>query len=252
MVNKTASKKRNGSVMKIVICDDNLAFAKDLYRKIHLCCAKKEWKLECEIYSSPLKLMVADLSSVQVAFLDIDMPGINGIEAAQELRKKYPDLVLVFVTAWIEYAPEGYCVNALRYLLKSRISQEIEPCMDAVREKLYENKDTIRIEQKERTIEIAIKDILYFEGTSKRAVLVHTRTSAKEGIECVGKLSDYESLLAEKGFLRLQRSYIVNMAHINKIRNYIATLDNGVELKASEKCYSDICKQYVMWRGQKI
>lgn len=238
--------------MKIIICDDNTAFSKALFKRIHLYCAKKEWQLECEFFSSPLKLLATDLSAVQVAFLDIDMPGINGLEVARQLREKYTDIILIFVTAWIEYAPEGYSVNALRYLLKSRIAQEIEPCMDAVKDKLYENKETIVVRQRERTSEIVVGDILYFEGTTKRAIIMHTKYSPTEGVECLGRLSDYEELMGGKGFLRLQKSFLVNMAHIIRIRNYRATLDNGVELKVSEKNYSEICKQYVMWRGQKI
>lgn len=250
--NKLIYTARNGLNMRIVICDDNPRFAQDLYKRIHLYCARKEWSIECEIFSSPLKLLASDLTKVQVAFLDIDMPGINGIEVAKQLRDAYPDIVLIFVTAWIEYAPQGYHVNALRYLLKSKIAQEIEPCMEAIKEKLYENKETIIVRQRDRNAEVVIKDILFFEGTSKRAVLMHRRGGSCDGEECLGKLTDYEALMEGKGFLRIQKSFIVNMAHIDKIRNYKAILDNGAELKVSEKNYAEICKRYIMWRGQKL
>ena len=156
------------------------------------------------------------------------------------------------MTAWIEYAPEGYSVNALRYILKGRVDLEIEPCMDAIVEKLYENTDTIHVRQQDRVVDIVVKDILYFEGTPKRAIIMHTNSSPSGGVECTGKLTEFEAQLSGKGFLRIHKSFLVNMAHINKIKNYKAVLDTGVELKVSEQKYSDICKQYVLWRGQII
>ena len=160
----------------------------------------------------------------------------------------YPDLILVFITGWIEYAPAGYRVNAFRYLLKKKLSEELPVCLDEIRAKLYENAAMITVQTRDRTLELAIKNILYAEGTSHRSVFLHL----KEGgaIECVGKLSDYEARLSDNGFLRLQKSYLANMEHIVKIRNYIATLRDGTELKVSERQYAQVKKQFLMWRGR--
>ena len=117
-------KKRHGAcfTMKLMICDDNAAFARELRRRIEDICAYEDWPLDCLIFEKPQDVLNADLYGVKAAFLDIEMPGGNGIELAKQLRIKHPEMILVFVTAYIEYAPSGYKVDAFRYLLKSKVA----------------------------------------------------------------------------------------------------------------------------------
>lgn len=238
--------------MKIIILDDDVAFARELYKQVSMGCAKRDWELSCQLFSSPQTLLKGDHSGVQVAFLDIDMPEINGIEVAYQLRQKYPDIILVFVTAYIQYAPTGYKVNAFRYIMKNQYVKEIDSCLDAIQEKLFEDKETILIELKDSTVEIALKDILYFEGTSYRRVLLHKVSATDPNLECMGKLGDYEKKLKDKGFIRLHKSFLVNMSYISRLANYMAKLRNGEVLKVSESSYRDICKEYLMWRGSRL
>lgn len=235
--------------MKIIICDDIPEFANELNFLAEKICARKDWPLETQVFSSPLAMLEADLSCAHAAFLDIDMPELNGLEAARELRKKYPELILVFVTAFIEYAPAGYQVSAFRYLLKQQLRSTLPEVMEAIHRKLCESADMISVQQKNGAMSIPLKSILYLEGTSRRMVLFHTVNSAKP-IEAAGKLEDFERRLEEKGFLRLQRSFIANMAQISKISNYQVWLYDGTVLNASEKYYKQVLARFLQWKGQ--
>lgn len=235
--------------MNIVICDDNEKFVAELESKIRREAALKDVIFQVKTFNSSKELLASDLSDCDVLFLDIDMPNINGLEAARMIRMNYPDLILVFITGWIEYAPAGYRVNAFRYLLKKNLSEELPVCLDEVQAKMFENAAMVTIQTRERTLEIAIKNILYLEGTSHRSVYLHLAKEQK-AIECVGKLADYEALLSGSGFLRLQKSYLANMEHIVKIRNYLAFMRDGTELKVSERQYAEIKKQFLMWKGR--
>lgn len=93
--------------MIAAICDDNAAAAQKLKSAIAYICAEKDWPMEAEVYTSPGAILRADLSKTQVVFLDIDMPQMSGLEAAAQLRQEYPELIIVFVTSYIEYAPGG-------------------------------------------------------------------------------------------------------------------------------------------------
>lgn len=207
-------KKENVRVlftMNVVLCDDNHAFMKELGLAIEKHCALRDWSCCHSCFHHAKDLLHTDLSSVHVVFLDIDMPDMNGLELARRLRRMHPDLVIVFVTAYIEYAPAGYHVDAFRYLLKSRLQTELPHCLDSVWDKLFCIQDSIQIQLVDRTsICIRVQDILFFEGTPCRHVLLHTTTSPTS-LECIGKLSDYEKATASKGFLRIQKSYLVNM-----------------------------------------
>lgn len=88
--------------MKIAICDDYITIATELKTSIEAICAQKYWALECAVFSSSAALLSSDLSGVQVVFLDIDMPEINGLDAARTLRCRYPELIIIFVTSYIQ------------------------------------------------------------------------------------------------------------------------------------------------------
>lgn len=237
--------------MEFVICDDNQLFMNELQNKIEEICAKRDWNYKCKLYLHVRTLLSIDLSSVKVVFLDIDMPEVNGLEAAKILRDKYPDLIIVFVTAYIEYAPSGYKVNAFRYLLKNKLDKELEQILNEIHEKLYFDADNISLKQKDQDMVVSIKNISYFEGTSHRMVVVHT-TNSRETFECLGKLSDFEETLKEKGFLRIQKSFLVNMRHVKQISGYNAYMDNGQKIKTSESNYAAICNTFLKWKGKNL
>lgn len=110
-------------VMNIAICDDERNFAKMLKDYISEYAALHDFTNHVELYFSPTQLLQADLSKIRHCFLDIEMPGIDGIETARQLRQQYDELLLVFITGWIKYAPDGYRVNAFRYLLKKSLAR---------------------------------------------------------------------------------------------------------------------------------
>ena len=146
--------------MIAAICDDNAAAAQKLKSAIACICAEKDWPLEAEVYTSPGAILRADLSKTQVVFLDIDMPQMSGLEAAAQLRQEYPELIIVFVTSYIEYAPEGYRVNAFRYLLKQRMDTELCGVMCDVQKKLAESARTFSIRTKDGIIVLPLNRIL--------------------------------------------------------------------------------------------
>jgi DNA-binding LytR/AlgR family response regulator len=236
--------------MKIVICDDNQNFSQLLYSKIANYFAGIDKHFQCEVFLAPKSLLAADLTSTHALFLDVDMPGMNGIDVARKLRAVYPDIFIVFVTGWTEYAPAGYCVNAFRYLLKQRLDEELFQCLDDIREKLARSQERIQLYGREYAFEMALNDINYFEGSPYRMVQLHP--IAGNTIECRGKLSELEKTLEGKGFLRIQKSFIVNMHHVLQIKGYKAFLRDGTALKTTERNYSQICKQYLVWKGQQL
>ncbi len=234
--------------MRLMICDDNAEFARGLRRRIEDICAYEDWPLDCLVFDSPQGVLNTNLSGVKAAFLDIEMPGGNGIELARQLRVRYPEMILVFVTAHIEYAPSGYKVDAFRYLLKSKVDEELREILEGIRERLYSSSDVVSLRTRDGDCVFPLKDVLYFEGTEQRMVLTYI-TNCEEPITCQGKLSALEEALSGKGFLRIQKSFLVNMAHLRRISGYRAFISNGKELKVSELNYSKIREQYLLWKG---
>lgn len=236
--------------MNIAICDDNKFFMQELKHEIEEIAAKDDVILSCSLFSSPKALLASDLSKVDCLFLDVDMPSINGIETARMIRETNTELVIVFLTAFIEFAPAGYHVNAFRYILKSNYREQLKYIILDIQTKVFSQNNSIVIHQKDEDSIILLRNILFFEGTSSRTTIVHL-INRSENLVCIGKqLADFDAKLASNGFLRIQKSFLVNMVHINKISNYHVFFRNGDSLKTSIKTYSSICEKYLQWRGR--
>ena len=237
--------------MTIAICDDIPAAVAQLRFQLETIGAKKDLYINFKCFNSVSSMLKTDFSDIQVVFLDIDMPDINGLDAAKILRKVSEDLIIVFVTAFIDYAPAGYRVSAFRYLLKQNLSEELPIVLDEVCRKLTESSMYIPVQTKDRTYDIALKNIVYIEGTAERKVHFHLYHETSP-LEVSGRLQTYEKLLNEKGFLRLQRSFLANMSHILKISGYQVYLSTGITLKASEKYYSSVQASFLRWKSNHI
>ena len=237
--------------MRIAICDDDSTFTTKIRISMDEYFARKNLQADYYIFTSPKRLLEFDISNIQALFLDIDMPELNGIELARQVRTKNHDLIIVFVTDFIEYAPYGYQVEAFRYLLKNRLDIELNLTLDEVVDKLYAEQATIEVKIEGEPEKILLKDIVYIEGTGHRAVLIHTRGTTGP-LECSGKLGCFELELKERGFLRLQRSYLANMNYIRRISGYKAILKDGSVLKVSDQGYRDIVDRFVSWKGRQM
>lgn len=164
------------------------------------------------------------------------------------MREKNQSAVLVFVSAFVEYAIMGYSVNASEYLLKSDLDGTFNNCMLAVRHKLMPNNKFLTLLIDDQEIRLSTENILYAESF-KRRVVFHTNLNNTPRVEFYAKLSDVEQQLTTHGFLRLQKSYIINMRHCSKIKSRVAYMRNGDKLSCSKQKYNEIIDTFLQWKG---
>lgn len=165
-------------------------------------------------------------NNVDVVFLDIHMPQLNGIEFARIIPKRCR---IVFTTAYDRYAVEGYKVNALDYLMKPVSYEEFLVTVNKalqwiqMRDKMEEmdsRKETMIVKSEYKMCQIAINDILYIEGL-KDYVKIYL-DGEKAPIVTLMNMKSLEKYLPESSFLRVHRSFIVNKKKIKVIeRNRI-------------------------------
>ena len=109
-------------MLRIAICDDDKKLLTLLHKEIDLwflMLRKTDYNFSIDEYTSSEQFSFCLKSnSYDIIFLDIEMPKLNGIELAKQIRSKLPDVILIFLTSHNEFAPQGYKVKALRYLSK--------------------------------------------------------------------------------------------------------------------------------------
>lgn len=154
-------------------------------------------------------------ADVDIALLDINMPDINGLEVARILESVPAK---IFTTAYSDYALESYDVNAVDYLLKpidlERFKVAIDKArfaVDAIRATQNDGeKDTMTIRSNGTLYRLHISDIIYIEGQHEY-VTFHTRQQRITGLYA---LKNLEVELAAHGFMRIHKSYIINLAYV--------------------------------------
>ena len=174
---------------------------------------------------------------------------MTGIALGRRLKQQNPELVLVYISAYLEFAPEGYTVRAFRYLLKRDMERMLPSCLDAVLAEHSRECRTLPIRQGRRETEVLLDQIYYLES-DLRKINVYGETLHKPLCSYYGKLTDLPASLQEDGFLRVGRSFVVNMRYIRQISNYKVMLQNGVELGVSRNGYAAIRGAYLEWKGQ--
>lgn len=192
------------------------------------------------------------VNTCDIAILDIDFPrkDYNGMDIARRLRTAQRDSVIIFVTNYIEYAPEGYEVQAFRYALKSEISQKLAQYLQLAISQLQAARRSLQIRISGEYIELLLDDILYIESQRHTAIAHVRRGSGVKTYSFYSALSELEETLAEQGFLRVHKSYLVNMRHIQTYRCKEAVLTGGIALRVSEKSYGEQKKKYLLWKGR--
>ena len=103
------------------------------------------------------------LEACQLLFLDINMQGMDGLKTAMRIKEKYPKLPVVLVTAYMNYALDGYKVKASRFLLKDNLADTIEECMDDLIAEINKNRRILEFRFVEGTIKLYADDIIYIE-----------------------------------------------------------------------------------------
>lgn len=182
-----------------------------------------------------------------VVFLDIEMPGITGVEAAKQITASTKDAPLfVFTTAYDTYAVDAFAIEALDYLLKPFDQVRLQQTLERIRVKLHPGQqettdvkytqvtsptsNKLLVDDGEKMIVISPESI-YYAVPSQRMLEIHTEN---EVIESKMTLQELEKKLSGRAFFRTHRSYLVNLNHILEITPWFNGAYN-ITLKNKDK-----------------
>ena len=237
-------------MMYILICDDEPAVAQQVEQLARQHLEQRGISVQCTVCTRGEEVLARpDLAQYQLALLDVDLETMTGIALGRQLKQQNPELVLVYISAYLEFAPEGYTVNAFRYILKRDMERMLPSCLDAMLAEHSREHRTLPIRQGRSETEVPLEQIYYLES-DLRKINIYGEEPHKPFCSYYGKLTELPTTLLENGFLRVGRSFVVNMRYIRQISSYQVTLHNGVELGVSRNGYAAIRGAYLEWKGQ--
>jgi two-component system LytT family response regulator len=186
-------------------------------------------------------LEVLENQKVDLMFVDINMPDLNGLEFVKSLTHKP---LLIFTTAYSEYAIDGFKVDALDYLLKpfsfaefskaaSKARAQFELMQNSLEptEKLESNDDYLFIKSEYKLVRIDLNDIIYIEGM-KEYVRIHLAT--QKPVMTLLSMKSVEARLPAKKFMRVHRSYIVNLDKVSTVERFRIVYNDKTRIPVSD------------------
>lgn len=228
--------------MNIAVVDDE----EIIRQQIHGFINRQEPDFHISDFATGEELLAAE-REFDIVFLDIQMEGMGGIEAARILRRQDEDAVLIFITGMKEYVFEAFDVSAFHYLVKpieeKKFMEVLGRAVTEAGKRKGRKEKQIFIRTKNQGYTLNLSSILYIESRGKK-VGIHT-TDTEEIIEAYATMDELEGQLGSS-FYRCHRGYLVNMAHIARYDNDSILLSGGGKVYLTRKKHNEFVKAY-MW-----
>lgn len=230
-------KKMN--LIKIAICDDDTHFLDDIEKMLHTYESTSGQILSIKKFSTPERLKEA-AGEFQVYFLDLKMPGINGLELAKSIRVHDERAVIIFITAYQEYIFDSFQFDIANYIMKPVTQIQIDCEMSrAIRKLRTYEQEYLVVKNSNGWNKIYLSEIQYME-TYERKVLFHCGSRNEIGRY---KLQDLEERLKNYPFIRCHNSYIVNVDYIRQIKGLSIILLSGETIYTTKYRKKEVLKK---------
>ena len=223
--------------MKIAICDDEIRFIQELRELLTQWAARNNLPLTLYQYTNGDDLLAAlQTTSIDLIFLDIIMPLLNGIDTARELRNAGMTVSVIFLTTSREFALDSYEVKALNYLLKPVNTARLFSVLDEFLKDFEASEETFTAHTADGFCKITLSDVDYLEAQNKQVLVYLSNGNVLKIRELFSKCEGVFAL--EKGFFKCHRSYIVNLSHIKQFTRTLITIGISTSVPISRNSYS--------------
>lgn len=237
--------------LKIALCDDDrtalpvIAGAAESTFRNH---GFRTELLSCQSGKELLNAMVNN--RFDIVLLDIDMPGLDGIEVGRRIREMKTGTQIIFVSECESRVFESFEVQPLGFVRKSNFLNDIAAVV-----KLYiktcvqeQNSEYMEFETRSGLLNLKIRQIRYIEGSRNYQMLYLENSS--EPMEVKMTMDKLEDLLEPHGFIRIHKGYLVNCQFIQRIQNTALSLRDGVELPIGRSKMGEVKSKFLIYMGK--
>ena len=233
-------------MLNIAFCDDDKEILNQMQNLMDQYRREKNVSIQYLSFQSPLELLAQIEAGVRfdIIFLDVIMPGENGIHVAGEIRQYDNSVKIIFLTSSAEFAVQSYTVGAYFYQLKPIWAESFFRLMDSVTSECEkEQENGLVLCCKSGITRIDLNRLEYCEVTG-RTLIFHLENG--QVLESIGSLDDLSSqLMTYHNFLRPHRSFLINMEYIQNISSRAITMANLDQIPIPHGKCSDIKNIYL-------
>lgn len=233
--------------MRIAICDDENEWINQIESYIDR--IKPAYtKIEQDVFNSGEELLLHYERSgnvYDILILDIEMKGLSGIEVAEIIRERDPDVNIFFLTSHTDYVYECFRPMPMNFWRKPITYDEFESDIRRAYMRMENSEKYIKITENRERIRLKCKDIIFIENKDRKSWIY----TASEIYKVNKLLSEFERQLDDKVFVRVYKSFIVNLAYIHKLKeNEIELYNNNTIIPISRTYKADLINSYMSFK----
>lgn len=206
-------------MIRIAVCDDDPSFAATLSDNLSELCARyADDDLDCRVgpifTSAKLVLSFLETNTIDMLFLDIDMPEMSGFELAGIIAEKYPKTIILFVSAYDNFVYSSFTYSPFRFLRKLHLKEELPSALEKAIEKCVSETQGLSFNSTSGYITLRPSEILFFENSKN-----YYNICCDSGVtyKCRGTIKALESVCTDKRFIKVHSAYIVNLEHVAEV-----------------------------------
>jgi len=208
-------------MLKVCVCDDSVEFVRIFINQFDFVCKRVfsdyiKYDFIGAFNSASEVLDYMNKSTVDLLFLDIDMPEMNGFELAKKVTKINPNVMIVFVSGHDHYVFEVFEFSPFGYLRKAKIMDELPVLVKRIKETVERKSVRVDLDTVKGQVSIAVKDVVYIKSEGNYYKIIF---NSGDSILCRGTLSSIEKIWTQYDFFRVHAAYIVNLDFIQSVRN---------------------------------
>lgn len=233
-------------MIKIAFCDDDMEVLHQMNELLDRYRVERNEDITYAAFQSPFELLTEIEKGIRpdILFLDVVMPGQNGMDVAKEIRQYDTNVKIIFLTSSPEFAVESYTVGAYFYQLKPIWEESFFRLMDSVLSECEKKKkNSLILHSKDGITRIDLQQLEYCEVLGRK-LLFHLENGAV--LESAGSLDDLAGQLMQySNFFRPHRSFLVNMEYIQNISSRSIKMVNDAEIPIPHGKCSEIKNTYM-------
>lgn len=229
-------------MLRIAVCDDTWEDCQRVRTCTEAYFRQRHMEAVCDVYQEAEELLKQE-KRYDLYLLDVMMPGMTGLEAAEKLHRKSGATVIIFITSSLEAAVEGYRVNAAGFLLKPVQEEAFQETMTRVLEqRLQVRAAVISVIHNRVPLTLRLSKVISFENRLHR---VYVNLSDGEVLTLNQKIGELqEKLKPYEQFLRCHQSYIVNLNQVERMEAGAFMMMDGQMVPVSRNFYKESKNAY--------
>lgn len=236
---------------KVAIVDDNEVILREVEDLTKKYMETASYSFQIKTYIKPLALIssIIDGDRFDIYVLDVEMPGSNGMDVAEVIRKFQPVAIIIFLTSYLEYATKGYAVKALRYILKNKMAEELPEALEtALKSLTNSDKLCLMVSRYSNVTRVLYNDIIYVRKNYRSLQIV---TSEQGSLSDNRGIKEIFESINDPRFVFTDRSCFINLNFARAIDGNWMVMKNGERLPISRPMMPKV-KDAIMrlWGGK--